>query len=318
MKIGIDIMGGDYAPNAILEGVVAFLRDTKVDEDFSLVLYGDEKEIMKFIGEQTIDTTHIEVVPTSQVIEMGESPIKAVSAKKDSSIVRGMLEVVKTKTDAFISSGNTGAMMAALMGLAKPVEGVLRPSIASPVPRFSGKKAILLDVGLNADCKPEYLLQFALMGKIYMESVYGIKNPTVGLLNIGSEPSKGNLLAKATYPLLEQHEDINFIGNVEGKDIYTKDTIDIVLADGFTGNVVLKEAESFYYLIKKATNDSVRAFDVFNFENYGAVPVLGVQPNVLIGHGVSTAKAVKNQILHAIEVINSDFTERIIETFKNA
>ena len=169
-------MGGDYAPNAILEGVVAFLRDTKVDEDFSLVLYGDEKEITKFIGEQTIDTTHIEVVPTSQVIEMGESPIKAVSAKKDSSIVRGMLEVVKTKTDAFISSGNTGAMMAALMGLAKPVEGVLRPSIASPVPRFSGKKAILLDVGLNADCKPEYLLQFALMGKIYMESVYGIKN----------------------------------------------------------------------------------------------------------------------------------------------
>jgi len=311
-------MGGDYAPQAILEGVAAFLHDANVGEDFSLVLYGDEKKITTFISEKSLETTHIEVRPTSQVIEMGESPIKAVSTKKDSSIVRGMLEVVKNKTDAFISSGNTGAMMAALMGLAKPVNGVLRPSIASPVPRFSGEKAILLDVGLNADCKPEYLLQFALMGKIYMESVYGIKNPTVGLLNIGSEPSKGNLLAKATYPLLEQHESINFIGNIEGKDIYTKDFVNIILTDGFTGNVVLKEAESFYYLIKKATDDSIRAFDVFNFENYGAVPVLGVQPNVLIGHGVSTAKAVKNQILHAIEVINSNFTEQIMETFKNA
>ena len=218
------------------------------------------------------------------------------------------------KIDAFASAGSTGAMMVGAMFTVKSIPGVIRPTIPSPIPKPSGKSTIILDVGLNPDCKPEVLYQYAIMGSVYAQYVYGYENPKVGLLNIGSEEEKGNLLTKATYPLMAGTKDFNFIGNVEGTNLFDED-IDVIICDGFVGNVLLKTAEAFHELVKHEGKDN-EYFSRFNFENYGGTPALGLNGNVIIGHGVSTDIAIKNMILHTKGVIEANLPAKIKEYFK--
>jgi glycerol-3-phosphate acyltransferase PlsX len=223
------------------------------------------------------------------------------------------LQLATEKIDAFISAGNTGAMMVGALFSIKAIEGVLRPTIGSYIPREDGSLGVLLDVGLNADCKPENLNQFGILGSLYAEHILGINNPKVGLVNLGEEEGKGNILCQASYPLLKENEKINFIGNIEGRDILLNKA-DVMVCEGFTGNVVLKLAESVYDIVKRRKiNDE--HFDRFNFEAYGGVPVLGVAKPVIIGHGISKDRAFKNMIKIACKMISSDLTGKIRDSF---
>jgi glycerol-3-phosphate acyltransferase PlsX len=217
------------------------------------------------------------------------------------------------KLDVFASTGNTGAMLVGSMYKLNTVPGIIRPCITSTLPAIDGSKTILLDVGSNADCKADVLYQFAVLGALYSKHVHGIENPRVALLNIGEEESKGNLLTLAAYKLLQESDEINFTGNLEGRDLFMGKA-DVIVCDGFTGNVVLKEAEGIYTLMRKrGIRDEY--FDRFNYENYGGTPILGVKGNVIIGHGISNDIAVKNMVLHAYEVSSSGLANKINEAF---
>nr|WP_316929703.1 phosphate--acyl-ACP acyltransferase [Sphingobacterium sp. T2] len=244
---------------------------------------------------------------------MHEHPTKAITQKPNSSIARGFELLKNGEIDSFSSAGNTGAMLVGAMFSVKPIAGVLRPAIATNVPKLKSGFGILLDVGANADCKPEMLNQFAILGSLYAEYVYGIENPKVGLLNIGEEEEKGNALTTSTYPLLKTNSKINFIGNAEGRDLFT-DHADVYVCDGFTGNVVLKLAESFYVVtLKKGFKDDF--FDRFNYEQYGGSPILGVNAPVIIGHGISSPTAIKNMILLSKDMIESRFIDKMKNAF---
>jgi glycerol-3-phosphate acyltransferase PlsX len=217
------------------------------------------------------------------------------------------------KIDAFASTGNTGAMLVGAIYKINTIPGIIRPCITSVLPTFNGGNSVLLDVGSNADCKPDVLYQFAVLGALYAKNVYGIENPRVGLLNIGEEETKGNLLTIAVHKMLSESEEVNFIGIIEGRDIFLGKA-DVIVCDGFTGNIVLKQAEGIYYIMKKrAIQDDY--FDRFNYENYGGTPILGVKGNVIIGHGISNEKAVMNMILHSYEVAKSGLAMRVNEAF---
>jgi glycerol-3-phosphate acyltransferase PlsX len=307
MRIGIDIMGGDFAPLETTLGAIQARRE--LEPDFTLVLIGDETETRSIILKYGGNESDFEFVNTTQVIGMAEHPTKTFTQKADSSIAVGFRLLKEKKIQAFASAGNTGAMMVGSMLTVKPIPGILRPSISSVLPKEDGGVGIILDVGINADCKPEVLQQFALLGSIFAESVYHITNPKVGLMNIGEEEEKGNLLTKETHQLLKQTPHINFIGNVEGRDLFNN-RADVIVCDGFTGNVILKEAESFYSLIRKrGIHDPY--FDRFDYENYGGTPVLGVNGTVIIAHGISNAKAIKNMIHLTREVIAAGLSEKI-------
>jgi glycerol-3-phosphate acyltransferase PlsX len=216
--------------------------------------------------------------------------------------------------DAFASTGNTGAMLVGAIYKVNAIPGVIRPCITSALPKLKGGESVLLDVGSNADCKPDELYQFAIRGALYMKHVHQIENPRVGLLNIGEEPEKGNLLTTTTHKLMQDSEDFDFVGNIEGRDLFT-DKADVIVCDGFTGNVVLKTAEGFFTLMKKrGINDDY--FDRFNYENYGGTPILGVNGTVVIGHGISNDIAVKNMILHTANVVQSNLSAKIKEAFR--
>jgi glycerol-3-phosphate acyltransferase PlsX len=247
---------------------------------------------------------------------MGDHPAKSFAKKQNSSIAVGFHMLHKGKIDGFASAGNTGAMLVGAMYTIKQIPGVIRPSISTVLPKENGKNAILLDVGINPDCRPDVLYQYAILGSIYAEFVYKIKNPRIGLLNIGSEEEKGNLLTKATHELMKGTDDFNFIGNIEGNEIFSTDKVDVIVSDGFTGNVVLKQAESFYTLIQKRKIQD-EYFEKFNFEIYGGTPILGVNAPVVIGHGISNDIAIKNMILHTDEVARAKITEKIKEVFNN-
>jgi len=244
---------------------------------------------------------------------MNEHPTKALKEKPQSSIGIGFHLLQSGKIDAFISAGNTGAMMVGTFYSIKAIDGIQRPTISTPVPRENGSFGLLLDVGINADCKPENLLQFAILGSLYSKHILKINNPKVGLLNIGEEEGKGNLLAQATYPLLKENPLLNFIGNVEGRDVLT-DKADVIVCEGFTGNVVLKMAESFHEIAvrRKIDDDYMNKFD---FESYGGTPVLGVSQPVIIGHGISKGLAFKNMIALAQQMIASKLLDKISESF---
>ncbi|MBT3209627.1 MAG: phosphate acyltransferase PlsX [Bacteroidetes bacterium] len=314
MRIGIDIMGGDFAPNAIVKGTI--LAHSQVPPDTELVLFGDSKSIKKILDEEGFDSSNFEIVHTTEVIEMGDHPAKSFAKKQNSSIAVGFHMLHKGKIDGFASAGNTGAMLVGAMYTIKQIPGVIRPSISTVLPKENGKNAILLDVGINPDCRPDVLYQYAILGSIYAEFVYKIKNPRIGLLNIGSEEEKGNLLTKATHELMKGTDDFNFIGNIEGNEIFSTDKVDVIVSDGFTGNVVLKQAESFYTLIQKRKIQD-EYFEKFNFEIYGGTPILGVNAPVVIGHGISNDIAIKNMILHTDEVARAKITEKIKEVFNN-
>lgn len=213
------------------------------------------------------------------------------------------------KIDAFAGAGNTGAMIVAAMYTVKPIEGIIRPCITSILPKEEGGVNILLDVGANADCKPDVLYQFAILGSIYAKNVLNIDNPRVGLLNIGEEEEKGNMLTQVAYRLMKNSEDFNFVGNVEGRDLFI-DKADVIVCDGFTGNVVLKTAEAFYTLIKKRNLED-DYFKRFNFENYGGTPILGINAPVIVGHGISNASTISNMLNLAKEVAEAGLSEKI-------
>jgi glycerol-3-phosphate acyltransferase PlsX len=254
-------------------------------------------------------------IPSTQVIEMDEHPTKAFKEKPDSSIAKGFGMLGMKKIDAFIGAGNTGAMLVGAMYSVKTVEGLARPTIASFVPRQDGRFNLLLDVGINADCKPEHLVQFAQLGSIYLEKVMGINGPRVSLLNIGEEEGKGNILAQATYPLLKETPNINFVGNTEGRDIF-KDKADIFVCEGFVGNIVLKLAESVYHIFKEERGIQDEFLDNFNYEIYGGTPILGINAPVMIGHGISSARAFDNMIRNIEKIMNSNLIAAFQEKFK--
>jgi glycerol-3-phosphate acyltransferase PlsX len=246
---------------------------------------------------------------TPEVIGYHEHPVKALKEKQQSSIAVGFGLLARGKADAFLSAGNTGAMLVGSMFSLKPMDGVLRPTIATIIPRENGKTGLILDVGINSDCKAEHLNQFATMGTAYANIILGIDNPRVGLINIGEEEGKGNILSQAAYPLLKENKSINFIGNIEGRDIL-EDKADVMVCDGFTGNILLKLLESIYPITKRQGIEHPY-FERFHFEQYGGTPVLGVGKPVIIGHGVSGHEAFMNMILVAEKIIQTDFLNRM-------
>jgi len=311
MKIGLDIMGGDFAPKATVLGAIeaqkALLPGQKI------VLFGDKDQALPLITENGIDPDVFEYIHTTEMIGMGEHAAKAVLQKPNSSISLGFQYLKDGQIDAFSSAGNTGAMLVGAMFSVKPVAGVIRPAIATNVPKLKSGFGIMLDVGANADCKPEVLAQFGILGSLYAEHIYHMHNPKVALMNIGEEEEKGNVLTQATFPLL-QKTNLNFIGNIEGRDLFN-DKADVIVCDGFTGNVMLKLAETFYILtLKKGFKDEF--FDRFNYEQYGGSPILGVNAPVLIGHGISTPEAIKNMVLLCRTMIEAQFVDKIKEAFK--
>lgn len=312
MRIGIDIMGGDYAPEAIVLGASLALKE--VPDNIKLVLIGDESQISSICLKNSIAIADFEVVHTSQQIGMGDYPIKAFSQKSDSSIVVGFKLLKEGRIDSFASAGNTGAMLVGAMQVIKSVPGIIRPAIAAAIPRMTEKPTLLIDVGLNPDCRPDVLYQYAILGKIYARDIFGIEEPRIGLLNIGSEDEKGNLLTKSTFQAMKDTTDFNFYGNVEGNDLFN-DKVDVIVCDGFVGNVMLKEGEAFYSLIRKRKIQDP-FFEKFNFIHYGGTPVLGVNAPVIIAHGISNDIAIKNLILHSIDVVKANITGKIKEAFR--
>jgi glycerol-3-phosphate acyltransferase PlsX len=312
MNIALDMMGGDYAPLETIKGVKLFLSENnKYNVDLTLI--GDENQLIPLINEHEITAENITVVHASEVIEMQEHPTKALKEKQQSSISIGFHLLASGKTDAFISAGNTGAMMVGSLYSIKAITGVARPAIGAYIPGEDGKLSLLVDVGLNADCKPENLAQFALLGSLFSKYILNDENPRVALINVGEEEGKGNILCQATYPLLKENQRINFVGNVEGRDLLMGKA-EIYICDGYTGNVILKFAESIYDIVQKRKIDD-EYFNRFNFEMYGGVPVLGVNKPVIIGHGISTAGAFNNMILMAKKMIEQDFIEKIKKNF---
>ena len=301
------MMGGDFAPLEALNGIQQYF--VAAAGKAHLFLIGDEAKISSSMSGFSLPGDAHTIVHAPETIDMHEHPTKALKEKQKSSISIGFYLLSTGKIDAFISAGNTGAMLVGSLYSLKPIEGVLRPTISTIIPKENGKTGLLLDVGLNSDCKPEQLNQFAIMGSVYAQNILGIENPKVALLNIGEEEGKGNLLSQATYPLLKENKHINFVGNVEGRDLLL-DKADVMVCDGFTGNIILKLAESLFGITQEK-NIHHEYFDQFNFENYGGTPVLGISKPVIIGHGISKGKAFMNMILLAQKMIEKDIMQKL-------
>jgi glycerol-3-phosphate acyltransferase PlsX len=311
MNIGIDMMGGDYAPLEAVKGIQLYQQETNATAHLTLI--GDEAAVKKLLEQYNVSLTNISVIHASQMIEMQDHPTKALKEKPQSSISIGFHLLASAKIDAFISAGNTGAMMVGSLFSIKAIDGVHRPTIGAYMPKENGRLGLLVDAGINADCKPENLSQFAILGSLFVEHILGYENPRVGLINLGEEEGKGNLLAQAAFPLLKENHSINFIGNIEGRDILI-DKADVMVCDGFTGNVTLKLAESIYDIVKRR-NIHDEHFERFNFEVYGGVPVLGVSKPVIIGHGISHAVAFKNMITIAQRMIEKELMQKMKDIF---
>ena len=304
-------MGGDFAPNATIEG--SMLAKNELSQDCTIVLIGVQSIIEEKLIEFGADKGDFEIIDAPEIIEMGDNPTKVFSKKPNSSIAVGFRLLKEGKIDAFCSVGNTGAMLVGSMYTVRSIPGIIRPCVTATVPKENGGVGIILDVGSNADCKPDVLNQFAILGSLFQNLVYKIENPKVGLLNIGEEEGKGNLLTQATYSLMKDTKDFNFIGNIEGRDLFT-DKADVIVCDGFTGNVVLKEMEAFYSIYRKrGLKDEF--FERFNYEYYGGTPILGINSNVILGHGISNGNAIKNMLVLTRDVVESKLTDRIKAVF---
>ena len=334
-------MGGDFAPEVAVEGAVMALK--KVSADSRIVLFGDEKRIKSLLAKHNCSADKFDIVPTTEVIEMGDHPAKAFIAKKDSSITVGFNHLAEGKIDGFASAGSTGAMMVGCMQVIKPIEGVIRPVLATLIPTISAEKgisrAVLMDVGLNVDAKPEVLAQYGLLGSIYAKSALGIENPRVALLNIGEEEGKGNAQAKTTFDLMKQDKRYNFVGNVEASYIFTGKIGDVVVADAFVGNSLLKMAEALYRINFRLGGGKPRFklmwrwllgrivpklywqydfWDSMNAESVGGLQVMGVNAPVMIGHGSSSARAICSMILSMERDIKSNFPAKLREALKES
>ena len=327
MRIAVDAMGGDFAPQAIVEGALLAVREC-ADID-CLYLVGDKQAIEAEIRRCGGNPGRVEVRHASEVVGMGESPATAVRRKKDSSINRAMDLVKNHEADAVFAAGSTGAAVAAATLKMRTLEGIRRPGIAVAMPTPADKPVLVIDGGATTDCTPEIMMQFAIMGSAYSQKVIGQADPKVGLMSVGTEEAKGNALSKETFDLLEKAP-VHFIGNVEGHDLF-EGVVDVVVCDGFTGNVILKTAESAAHAISKwlkreLTKNPIRILGALllsgglrelkkktSQKTYGGAPLLGVNGICIIGHGSSDATAAKNGIRHAARAVKLHFNESILE-----
>ncbi len=310
MKIALDVMGGDFAPDSTIKGVYLGLQE--LPPGVTVVLVGPEDLVRSKMKEHHVDFSRVEIVHAPDVIDMGEHPTKGLSQKPNASIPVGYRLLKSGAVQAYCSAGNTGAMHVGAMFSIKAITGVIRPGIAGFAPKENGGLGVIMDVGANADCKPDVLLQFGEIASVYADHVLKKKYPKVGLMNLGTEDKKGTLLTQAAYQLFKLNKKINFVGNIEGYDIFN-DKADVIVCDGFTGNVILKLSESIYSLLKKR-KFSDPFFDQFNYEAIGGSPILGVNGNVIIGHGISTAPAIKNMLIQTMQMAESRVHEKIKES----
>ncbi len=306
-------MGGDYAPEATVLGAIAALP--KIKKNSRIILFGDQIRIREILEREQTPVDNFEIVHTSEVIEMGDHPTQAFTKKTDSSITVGFRYLMEGRVDGFASAGSTGAMMVGCMYTVKQIDGVTRPAISTLIPCVDGGEMLLLDVGLNADCKPDVLYQYGIIGSTYAKSVLGKENPRVALLNIGEEKEKGNIQTKAAYELMEGSKDFNFVGNLEAKHLYDGTIADVAVCDGFVGNTILKQSEGIYEIAKQQGLEHT-FFDKFNYEHVGGTPVLGINSTVLIGHGCSSPLAITNMILQTEMTVQAGVAGKLREIFK--
>lgn len=329
VKVAVDAMGGDNAPDEIVKGAVEAVNEK---DNLKVYLVGKEELVNEHLSKYEYDKKRIEVVHATEVIEMAEAPVNAIRKKKDSSIVKAMGLVKDGTCDAYVSAGSTGANLVGGQVLVGRIKGVERPPLAPVLPTATGA-TLLIDCGANVDARPSHLVQFAKMGSVYMENVMNVKNPKVGILNIGAEEDKGNALVKETFPLLQNCPDINFVGSVEARDV-PAGVVDVVVCEAFAGNILLKTYEGVgstliakvkdgmmtslrskigALLVKPALKQTLKAFDM---DQYGGAPLLGLNGLVVKTHGNSKAPAIKNSILQCIQFkeqrINDKIREKIV------
>jgi len=310
MRIGIDMMGGDYAPGSTIRGSI--LAREALPDDVEIILIGDQEILSRYSEDNHLDLSGLSVIHSPDVVGMEDHPLKAFKEKPKASLFLGNHLLVDGTIDGFCSAGNTGAMLVGAMQIVTSIPGIIRPAIAVTFPNMDGDQSLMLDVGLNPDARPDVLYQYGSIGTIYSKLVHGIKDPDVALLNIGREESKGNLVARSTYQLMKESSDYNFIGNCEANELFVSRMAHVLVTDGFVGNMLLKEAEAFYRVVsKKGICNGY--FEMFNFENFGGTPVLGINAPLVIGHGISTEKAIKSMLLHTSEVVGAGLVNRIKE-----
>lgn len=326
VKVAVDAMGGDHAPAEIVKGAIEAVNES---DKVKIYLVGLQDAVEKELAGYTYNKEQVEVVPASEVIETAEPPVMAIRKKKDSSIVKALHMVKEGVCDAYVSAGSTGATLVGGQVIVGRIKGVERPPLAPLIPTEKGC-ALLIDCGANVDARPSYLVQFAKMGSIYMENIMGVKNPRVGIVNIGAEEEKGNALVKETFPLLKNCPDINFVGSVEARDI-PAGAVDVAVCEAFVGNVILKTYEGVgltlikkvkagmmsslrskigALLVKPALKSTLKEFDL---EQYGGAPMLGLKGLVVKTHGSSKANEIKNSILQCIAFSEQKINEKIKE-----
>lgn len=305
VKLGIDLMGGDQAPSVVMEGLNLVWSNLK--ENTSIALYGTAEAL-----DLVPDNPKLEKIICSDYIAMDEHPVKALQQKKDSTLVRAFADAAAKKISAVASAGHSGAIMVGAMQILGLIDGVSRPVVLSIFPKVNAKPLVVLDVGINVDCKAEQFLEFAKIGSIYAEKVLGIAQPKISLLNTGTEKSKGSLLYQKAHSLLVAQESIQFAGNLEPRDLFDNE-VDVLLCDGFTGNIVLKQVESFYGLSQKLGLEH-SFLQQLNYENHGGSPILGVKGNVILAHGASGPQAIKNMILSAESIALANFVRQLSST----
>lgn len=331
MKIIVDGMGGDHAPAVVVEGAVEAVK--LLPDQYQVCLVGKEEMLYEELEKYRYNKEQLTVVDAREVIGMEDAPVKAVRSKKDSSMVKGINIVKSGEGDVFVSAGNSGALMAGGLFILGRIQGIDRPAIASVYPVLGGSPQLLVDAGANSECKPSNLLEFAMMGSIYAEKVWNRKEPAVGLVNLGVEENKGSTLTKAAYELLGR-SDLNFIGNVEAREL-PGGVCDVIVCDGFTGNVILKLTEGFalhiLQLLKKRFTEGTRAKlgalmlkeklqglkTEFDYSEYGGAPILGVKGAIVKMHGSSNANAVKNTIIKSIPYIEGKVVDKIQQSVVN-
>lgn len=309
MRIGLDAMGGDYAPKAIVEG--AILAQKELSENDKIVLFGRSVDILNVLAENGVSASLFEIVEAEEVIDMHDKPAKAFAKKPNSSMAVGFRYLKEGKIDSFASAGNTGAMLVGTMYSVGVVEGVMRPCLAALVPKVNGGITLLTDVGVNPDAKPEMLVQFATLGSVYAKTALGIENPKVGLANIGEEEEKGNQQTQAAHALMKENKSFEFFGNAEPIEIF-KDNVDVVVCDGFIGNMLMKHTEALARVFaKRGLVDEYVAR--FNYEIYGGLPLLGANSIVLIGHGISNDKAIRSMVLQSKNIYETNLIGNLKE-----
>jgi phosphate acyltransferase len=313
MRIGLDAMGGDFAPVAAIDGAILAAKELSPND--KIVLVGQETAIRSLLHERGCEESLFDIVHAPDVIEMGEHATKALARKPESSISVGFQMLKHRKIDAFASAGNSGAMLVGSIFSVNTIQGIARPCTSAIIPQEDGGYSLLVDVGTNPDAKSDVFYQFGLIGSIYTHNVYHIKNPRVALLNIGHEEEKGNLTTQSAYHLMKDSKDFNFVGNIEGRDILDNKA-DVIVCDGFTGNIILKLVESFYTIMEKR-NRLDDYFSRLNYEMYGGTPILGINGAVIMGHGISNDIAIKNMVLLGRDVYKAKIANKIKHAILN-